>query len=143
MAKPLSGAILLTGLLAMASPADAQYDRRSRAERVADEIAREIEATAGAIGAVTDSVSRSVDSLRWRGGERFAADRCAARAERYGRVRIDRVDRYGRRSWRVYGSVEGGGYFRAWRGGPALRTFACTVRDDGRVKLKTHRLRRY
>ncbi len=143
MAKPLTGAILLTALLAAASPAYAQYDRRSRAERVADEIAREVEATADAIGAVTDSVSRSVDTLRWRGAERFAVDRCAARAERYGRVRVDRVDRYSRRSWRVYGSIASPGYGSAWRGGYALRSFACTVRDDGRVKLKTRRLRRY
>lgn len=143
MAKPLTGAILLTGLLAAASPAAAQYDRRSSAERVADEIAREVEAAAGAIGVVTDSVSRSVDGLRWRGAERFAIDRCAAHAERYGRIRVDRVDRYSRRSWRVYGSVDAAGYGTAWRRGYAPRAFTCTVRDDGRVKLKTRSLRRY
>ena len=136
MSLRLSGAFLLVGLLAAAAPAAAQPDRRSRAERVADEIAREVEATAEAVGTVTDSVSRSVDSLRWRGPERFAIERCAPYVERYGRMRVDAVDRRGRRSWRVYGLVEsGGGYGRGWRRGYA-RPFACTVRDDGRVKLK-------
>lgn len=135
-------AALLIGMLTAATPAAAQYgsDGRSRAERVADEIARELEATANAVGAVTDSVSRSVDSLRWRGAERFAIDRCAPSVERYGRMRVDRVDRYSRRSWRVWGVVESAGYGSAWRRGYAPRAFTCTVRDDGRVKLKTRRL---
>lgn len=136
MSCGLSGTFILIGLLAAASPAAAQADRRSRAERVADEIAREVEATAEAVGTVTDSVSRSVDSLRWRGPERFAIERCAPYVERYGRMRVDGVDRHGRRSWRVYGLVEAGGYGSYSRRGYARRPFACTVRDDGRVRLK-------
>ena len=144
MSPSLSGGIALLALAAAAAPAAAQYDRRSRAERVADEIARQVEATAGAIGTVTGAVERSVDSLRWRGAERFAVDRCASYAQRYGRIRVDRVDRSGRRSWKVYGTVDGGSaYGSAWRAGYAPRAFTCTVRDAGRVKLKTKRYRRY
>src|SRR5215213_9372842 len=134
MAKLMVAGTLLVSLLAAASPAAAQYDRRSRAERVADEIAREVEATANAVGTVTDSLYRSYDTMRWRGAERFAVDRCVPYVERYGRMRVDQVRRYGRRSWRVYGTVDGGGYGRGY-GYP--RAFACTVRDDGRVRLKT------
>lgn len=136
--------LLLT--LAMAAPALAQdYDRRSRAERIADEIARQMEAGAGAIGTVTDSVNRSVDSVRFRGAERFAVERCAPYVERYGRMRIDDVRRHGRQSWRVYGTVGGAalGDSNGWRRGYAPRAFTCTVREDGRVKLKTNKLRRY
>jgi hypothetical protein len=143
MSARLFAGILLVGLVAAESPAAAQFDRRSRAERIADEIARQVEATAGALGTVTDSVARSVDTLRYRGPERFAVERCGPHVERYGRMRIDRVDRYSRRSWRVYGTVEGAAYGSAWRRGYAPRAFTCTVRDDGRVKVKTKRLRRY
>jgi hypothetical protein len=139
----LSGGILAIALLAAASPAAAQYDRRTRAERVADEIARQVEATADALGTVTESVSRSVDTLRYRGAERFAIDRCGPSVERYGRMSVDGVERRGRRGWRVYGTVGSAGYGSAWRGGYAPRAFTCTVRDDGRVKLRTKRIRRY
>jgi hypothetical protein len=144
MSARLSAAILCLTLAA--APAFAQdYDRRSRAERVADEIARQLEATADAVGTVTDSVNRSVDGLRFRGAERFAVERCAPAVERYGRMRVDDVRRNGRRSWRVYGTVGGGGIGDmrgGWRG-YSPRAFTCTVRDDGRVRLKTSRLRRY
>jgi hypothetical protein len=133
-------------MAAAAAPAMAQdYDRRSRAERIADDIARQVEATAGAIGAVTDSVHRSVDSLRFRGAERFAVERCAPYVARYGRMRVDDVRRYKRDSWRVYGTVGGAaiGDSNGWRRGYAPRAFTCTVREDGRVKLKTKKLRRY
>ena len=143
MSARLFAGILLVGLVAAESPAAAQYDRRSRAERIADEIARQVEATAGAVGVVTESVSRSVDTLRYRGAERFAIDRCGPHVERYGRMRVDSVDRHSRRSWRVYGTVDSAGYGSAWRRGYAPRAFTCTVRDDGRVKVKTKRLRRY
>jgi hypothetical protein len=129
-----------------AAPAAAQdYDRRSRTERIADDIARQVEATAGAIGTVTDSVNRSVDALRFRGPERFAVERCAPYVERYGRMRVDDVRRHSRGRWRVYGTVGGAaiGDSNGWRRGYAPRAFTCTVRDDGRVKLKTSRLRRY
>jgi hypothetical protein len=77
--------------------------------------------------------------------ERFAVERCAPAVERYGRMRVDDVRRHDRRSWRVYGTVGGGGIGDmrgGWRG-YAPRAFTCTVRDDGRVKLKTSKLRRY
>ncbi|HEX8513812.1 MAG TPA: hypothetical protein VF688_11985 [Allosphingosinicella sp.] len=150
MSARISVAILLVALAA--APAAAQdYDRRSRAERVADDIARQVEATANAIGTVTDSVHRSVDSMRFRGAERFAVERCAPYVARYGRMRVDDVRRYSRSSWRVYGTVNdggglGGGYGSGGYGlrrGYGHRAFTCTVREDGRVKLKTKKLRRY
>ena len=142
MPARLSAAILFLTLAA--APAAAQ-DRRSEAERVADEIARQVEATANAVGVVTDSVHRSVDALRFRGAERFAVERCLPYVERYGRMRVDDVRRYSRSSWRVYGPVGGAalGDANGWRRGYAPRAFTCTVREDGRVKLKTKRLRRY
>ncbi|HET9638360.1 MAG TPA: hypothetical protein VFP12_04060 [Allosphingosinicella sp.] len=144
MPARLSATLLFLALAA--APAAAQeYDRRSRAEQVADEIARQVEATANAVGAVTDSVHRSVDALRFRGAERFAVERCLPYVERYGRMRVDDVRRYSRSSWRVYGTVGGAGIgdSNGWRRGYAPRAFTCTVREDGRVKLKTSRLRRY
>lgn len=149
MSARISAAILFAALAA--APAAAQdYDRRSKAERIADEIARQVEATANAVGTVSDSVNRSVDSMRFRGAERFAVERCAPHVERYGRMRVDDVRRYGRSSWRVYGTVnDGGGYGGGYNGSYGLRrgyghrSFTCTVREDGRVKLKTKRLRRY
>lgn len=144
MPTRISAILLVT--LASAAPALAQdYDRRSRAERVADEIARQVEATAKAVETVSDSVHRSVDGLRFRGPERFAAERCAPYVERYGRMRIDSVRRHGRSSWRVYGTVGGAalGDANGWRRGYAPRAFTCTVREDGKVKLKTSKLRRY
>ncbi len=145
MSARTSASFLLLALAA-AAPAFAQdYDRRSRAERIADEVARQLEATANAVGTVTDSVHRSVDSMRFRGPERFAVERCAPYVERYGRMRIDDVRRYGGSSWRVYGTVGGAaiGDSNGWRRGYAPRALTCTVREDGRVKLKTKRLRRY
>ncbi|HEX8125641.1 MAG TPA: hypothetical protein VF548_08675 [Allosphingosinicella sp.] len=144
MPARISAAILLVSLAA--SPALAQdYDRRSRAERVADEIARQVEATANAVGVVTESVNRSVDSLRFRGPERFAVERCERYVARYGRMRVDDVRRYRRGGWRVYGTVGGAaiGDSNGWRRGYVPRAFTCTVREDGRVKLKTGKLRRY
>ncbi|HYG47202.1 MAG TPA: hypothetical protein VD846_04585 [Allosphingosinicella sp.] len=146
MSARVSAAIVFVSLVAAAAPAAAQdYDRRSRAERVADEIARQLEATANAVGTVTDSVHRSVDGLRFRGAERFAIERCAPYVARYGQMRVDDVRRHGRYSRRVYGTVGGGGLAdsNGWRRGYAPRAFTCTVREDGRVKLKTKRLRRY
>jgi hypothetical protein len=144
MAARISGMILSLALAAV--PAAAQdYDSRSEAERVAEEVARQVEATANAVGAVTDSVSRSVDSLRFRGPQRLAVERCAPLVERYGRIRVDDVRRQGPGGWRVYGTVGGAaiGDSNGWRRGFAPRAFTCTVRENGRVKLKTSRLRRY
>ena len=146
MSARLSGAALILALAA-ASPAMAQdHDRRSRTERIAEDIARQVEATAGAIGTVTDSVNRSVDSLRFRGAERFAVERCGPYVARYGQMRVDDVRRYSRSSWRVYGTVNDGGgtgYGYGLRRGYGHRSFTCTVREDGRVKVKTKRLNRY
>ena len=61
-------------------------------------------------------------------------------------MRVDDVRRYSRSSWRVYGTVNDGGGDRGrlrLRRGYVPRAFTCTVREDGRVKLKTKRLRRY
>jgi hypothetical protein len=126
--------------LAAAAPAAAQYSDpyppRTRAGQVADEIARTVRETADAVAAVRGSVDSSLDTLRWGRAERFAIDRCRPYLDRYGAMRVDRVDPYGNRSLRVYGVTGYGGYADP-------RSFACTVRDDGRVKLKTGRLRRY
>lgn len=140
MSARLSGAMLF---LSLAAPASAQD--YGRTERIAEDIARQVEAAASAVGTVADSVHRSVDSVRFRGAERFAVERCAPRVERYGRMRIDDVRRHGRSGWRVYGTVGGAalGDSTGWRRGYAPRAFTCTVREDGRVKLKTSRLRMY
>lgn len=132
--------VTATALLGATLTAEAgAQDRR----RVADEIAREIRNTADAIGTVTEALDQSVNSLRYRGRERFAVERCAPVVERYGRMRVDDVRRYRRDSFRVYGTVEGGGYGGySSRSRYALRSFTCTVRYDGRVKVKTKRLRR-
>lgn len=123
---------------AAASPAEAQYYPDGRpGSRVANEIARGAEA----IGNITDALRGAIDNVRYRNpAERYAAQTCAIRAERYGRVRIDRVYPYKRRSFRVEGVVDGAGYRYDRSYGP--RSFTCTVRDDGYVsKFKTRRLR--
>lgn len=136
------------GAALAAAPAVAQYpyQDRSRAGRVADEIARTVEDTAQAVGRVRDSLDRSINDVRFRGPERFAIDACRPEVERYGRMRVDDVRPYKRRSFRVFGLTEayGVGYYDSYRSRQyAPRSFTCTVRDDGRVKVKTKRLRRY
>lgn len=153
--------------VAAAAPAAAQYrdpypppPPRTRAGQVADEIARTVRETAEAVATVRDSWDSSVDGIRWGRAERFAIDACRPAVERYGAMRVQRVDPYGRRSLRVYGVAGGSGGYGAYParsgyGGPGFegysgygrsaypRSFACTVRDDGRVKVKTTRLRRW
>jgi len=127
---------LAAGLLAAAPAAAAQKpDERSRTGSVAGEIAREIRDAADAIGTVTDAVHDGLDRHRYRSAERFAIGRCAERVG--GRIQVDQVEPYGRRSLRVLGTVGGGDGYSGY-GRP--RAFACTVRDDGRVKLRTRRL---
>jgi hypothetical protein len=137
--RKAAGAALALAIVAVTAPAAAQ--ERGRTSRTAEEIAREIRDAANAVGVVTDAVNDSVRGVRWRGPERFAIDRCTPSVERYGRMRVDDVRRYGRRSWRVYGTADprGGSYGYGSRYAP--RAFTCTVRDDGRVKLKTKRIR--
>ena len=147
MHKQLMMCLAATSVLA-AEPAFAQYQYqdRSRVGRVADEIARTVEETARAVGRVTDSFDRSLYEVRYRGPERVAIDTCRPRIERYGRMRVDDVRPYGRRSIRVHGITEGyrGDYYDRGRSrGYGPRSFTCTVRDNGRVKVKTKRLRRY
>lgn len=126
---------LAAAAIAAAAPAAAQYDKpQSRSGRVADEIVREVETVADAVVRATDAI----DGVRYRGAERFAISRCAPRVERYGRMRIDSVAPYGRRSMRVHGTAGAGDGFGSRYG---ARAFTCTVRDDGRVKLRTRRLR--
>jgi hypothetical protein len=133
----LWGAAVAAGLIA--APAVAQKPGERGRGGVAGEIAREIENAADAIGTVTDAFSNSVGRVRWRSAERDAIARCAPRVERYGKIHVDAVEPYGRRSLRVYGRTEGrSDYYRGRGYGP--RAFACTVRDDGRVKLSTRRL---
>jgi hypothetical protein len=131
---------LLAGALFAASPAVAQ----DRTRDVAREVARGIRDAAEAIGTVRDAWDQSINDIRWRGPEREAILICAPRIERYGRMRVDQVRPYGRRSIRVYGVVDGGwGRGYGYRDRYRLRSFTCTVRDDGRVRLKTRRSRRY
>ena len=137
--------------LAASTPAAAQYrdpypappPPRTRAGQVADEIARTVRETADAVATVRGSVDASLGTLRWNNAERFAIDRCRPYLDRYGAIRVDRVDPYGNRSLRVYGVTGYGGSYGYARSGYDARSFACTVRDDGRVKLKTSRIRRY
>jgi hypothetical protein len=129
-----AGAALAAALLAGA-PAAAQKPGDPGRGRVADEIAREIRDAADAIGTVTEAVDESLGRVRYRGAERFAIDRCADRLGK--RIDVDHVAPYGRRSLRVTGTVDGGDRYRGY-GRP--RAFACTVRDDGRVRLRTRRL---
>jgi hypothetical protein len=142
--KGLTIAVAASAVLLGSAPAAAQYQRdRGRSGRVADEIVRQVETAVDAI----DRVNNAVDGVRFSRAERFAVSRCAPRAEQYGAMRVARVVPYGNRSLRVYGTARAaerydrdgryGGFGRAAYG----RAFTCTVRDDGRVKFKTQRLR--
>lgn len=132
---------LVLGVTLLAAPAFAQ----SRTGRVAEEVARTIEETANAVGRVRDSWDRGINDVRFRGPERYAIDACRPSVERYGAMRVDDVRPYKRRSFRVYGTTQGfgGGYYGSRSRGYGPRAFTCTAQDDGRVKVKTRRLRRY
>ncbi|HZF42773.1 MAG TPA: hypothetical protein VEZ48_05135 [Sphingomonadaceae bacterium] len=141
MRTPIALGLALSAAFAGA-PALAQYaPPQTRAGQVADDIARTVVDTAQAVGRVRDSLDRSVNDIRWRGPQRFAIDACRPSVERYGRMRVEDVQPYKRRSQRVYGIAEGyrAGYYERSRS--AARSFTCTVRDDGRVKVKTKKLR--
>lgn len=146
MQRPLFLCLALSSALAAGSAlAQNSYPERSRAGRVADEIARTVEDTAQAVGRVRDSLDRSIDDVRYRGPERFAIDACRPQVERYGRMRVEDVRPYKRGSFRVYGVTEGynvGDDDRYRSRQYAPRSFTCTVRTDGRIKVKTKRLRR-
>ena len=129
------GAVLAAGLALGASPVLAQ----SRTGQVAGEIARGVRDVAEAVSTVRDSWDDSINGVRYGRAERYAIERCAPTAERLGRMRVQDVRRHERRSWRVYGSVGGQDRYRGSRYG--ARAFTCTVRDDGRVKFKTKRMR--
>jgi hypothetical protein len=151
---------MIAASLAATAVAAAPAWAQDRNRRTAEEIAREIREAAEAIGTVRDAVDDSVNGVRFRGRDRYAIDRCAPSVERYGRMRVDDVRRHGRRSLRVYGTVDAGRYDDRYgdryrdrdrdRYGDRYtsryrygdRAFTCTVRDDGRVKVKTRRLRR-
>jgi hypothetical protein len=135
----LHASLALAGTLFVAEPALAQ----SRTQEVARDVARGIRDAAEAIGTVRDAWDQSFYNVRWRGPEGEAVRICVPRVERYGRVRVDRVVPYGRRSIRVYGIVDGGWGRYEYRDRYRMRSFTCTVRDDGRVRIKTKRLRRY
>ena len=139
------GAVAVLALSAGPALAQYQYPDRTRTGRVADEIARTVEETARAVGTVRDSLDRSMYDVRFRGPERMAIDACRPQVERYGRMRVDAVRPYKRGSWRVYGMTEGyGGYYESYRSrGYGPSSFTCTLSYDGRIKVKTKRLRRY
>lgn len=145
MQGKLLGLALSCALLPAAALAQSPYQDRSRTGRVAEEVARTIEETANAVGRVRDSLDRGINDVRWRGPERFAVDACRPHVERYGQMRVDQVRPYKRRSFRVYGTTQGygSGYYGSRSRGYSPRSFTCTVQDDGRVKLKTKRYRRY
>jgi hypothetical protein len=140
-------AVGLAFMLAAAAPAQAQYypqDRRGVG--AAEEIARGIGEAARAAGTIAGAVRGAVDSFRYRNpAERYAAETCSLKASRYGRVGIDSITPYKRRSLRVDGIADPRGlyssrydYDRRYR----PRSFTCIVRDDGRVtRFKTKRLR--
>ncbi|MDP9413403.1 MAG: hypothetical protein M3Q08_04775 [Pseudomonadota bacterium] len=139
----LIAAVMAVGLSSGASPAAAQYER-SRTGQVAEEIARGVREAANAVGTVSDAFYDSVNGIRYRGQERFAISHCAPRVERYGRMRVDHVEPYGRRSLRVYGIADRADRYHAGyraRSDDRPLAFTCTVRDDGRVKFKTMRNR--
>lgn len=128
------GAVLAAWLALGASPALAQ----SRTGQVAGEIARGVRDVADAVATVRDSWDASINGVRYGRAERFAIDRCVPSAERYGRMRVQDVRPYERRSWRVTGTI---GDQARYRDSRYARAFTCTVRDDGRVKFKTKRMR--
>jgi hypothetical protein len=137
--KYLAMVTATAALVLSAAPAAAQDQRdRGRSGRVADEIVRQVETAVDAIG----RVNNALDTVRYNRAEQFAIGRCAPRVERYGAMRVDRVVPYGERSLRVYGTAGASGRFdRYARSSYGARSFTCTVRDDGRVKFKTRRLR--
>jgi len=137
--KYLAMVTATAALVLSAAPAAAQDQRdRGRSGRVADEIVRQVETAVDAIG----RVNNALDTVRYSRAEQFAISRCGPRVERYGAMRVDRVVPYGDRSLRVYGTAGASGRFdRYARSSYGARSFTCTVRDDGRVKLKTRRLR--
>jgi|GEM_PF-2209647 len=141
-----AAALGLALMLAAAGPAHAQYYPQERRSGAADEIARGIGEAARAAGTIAGAMRGAVDSFRYRNpAERYAAETCSVRASRYGRVGIDSITPYKRRSLRVDGIADPRGlyaarydYDRRYR----PRSFTCIVRDDGRVtKFKTRRLR--
>jgi hypothetical protein len=162
--KNILAAGLTLATLVAAAPAHAQYYPEQRRDRVADEIRRGGQVAAEVAGALGEAVRGTSDAIRGASyafrspAERFAADACGVRAEQYGRVTIDRIDPYKRRSWRVSGVADpmagryadrrGYGYDRGYDRGYSYdrryqpRSFTCTVRYDGRVtKFSTRRLR--
>lgn len=126
MSVRLSGAILSL-LLAPSAPAAAQV-------------------AAAPVGTPAPA-ARSVDHARFQGPERIAIERCVPRLQRFGRIQVDDVRRHARAGWRVLGTVNDGGaglgYSYGLRRGYGHRAFTCTVGGDGRISLKTTRIRRY
>ena len=145
--KTLRFAGLALVAAATAAPALAQSDRPRGG--VTEEIIRGVERATEAVVRVDDAMRRAGRDIRFRGPERFAVDRCEPYAMRFGRVSIDDVRPYKKRSWRVYGVVDprsgyvrGDRYDRRFDRRYEPRSFTCTVRDDGKVtKFKTKRIR--
>ena len=136
--------------LAAAAPAEAQYYPPPPPPRggIADEIARGAGRAAEAVGAIENAVRGAIYGYNGNQGSRefYAVRACGYRAERYGQVRIDFVEPYKRRSWRITGTADPRARYDDRRYGYSSRytprSFTCVVRDDGRVtKFSTRRLR--
>lgn len=136
-------AFALLAAVAMPGVATAQYSPPSRGGSVADDLARGVEDAARAIGTVGDALHRGTSDLRYREAERWAADRCGPEVARYGRMRIEAIQPYGDRGYRVYGVVDPGSSPVSYYGGRAYeaRSFRCTIKDSGRVSVRTRRIR--
>lgn len=104
-------------------------------------------AVQGSPAAQDPAPAARLDHARFPAPERAAIERCAPRLERFGRIQVDDVRRHGRGGWRIHGTVNDGGgglgYGYGLRRGYGHRSFTCTVGDDGRIRLKTQRIRRY
>ena len=127
-----------------AEPALAQYRDQSRTGRAAQDVARTVEEAARAVGTIRDAFDRSLYEARYHGPERFAIEACRPEVERYGRMRIDEVQPYKHRGFKIYGVTEGyrGIYGQDRRNDFGPRSFECAVGDDGRVKVKMKRFGR-
>jgi hypothetical protein len=150
--RTLVGAAIALASVAGA-PAVAQYYPyrypQPRPGGVADQIARGAAEAAAAVRGVSDAVQGGYYGYgSYNSADRYAVNACGNEASRYGRVSISDVRPKSRDKMEVRGFVDPQGFFdrgydyRSGHRGYERRTFACTVRYDGRVtKFKTKRLR--
>ena len=149
--KMFVAGLSLASMAVAAVPAQAQYypPPPPPGGGIAGEIARGAGRAAEAVGAIENAVRGAIYGYHGYQGsrERYAIQACGYRAERYGQVRIDYVEPYKRRSWRITGTADPRGRFDDRRYGYnssryTPRSFTCVVREDGRVtKFSTRRVR--